>query len=157
MVLRIIEDDLNGEEIRELLQTHFNLMRSQSPAESCHVLPIDELKKPEIKFWSMWNEGEIIGCGALKVFADNQGEVKSMHIYKKFRGNGYSKLILNYIINYAKQNLIANLYLETGAQQEFKAAQFLYENSGFIECPPFGDYKIDPLSKFYKLAISTNL
>lgn len=153
MKIKIIDDNLNGNEIRHLLQTHFNLMRSQSPEESCHVLPIDDLKAPNIKFWSAWVDENLVGCGALKDLSENHGEIKSMHVYQALRGNGYSKEILKFIIKYAIENGFVKLSLETGAQPEFKAARSLYEKAGFVTCPPFGEYKIDPLSAFYTLSI----
>lgn len=151
--MKIIEDDLLGDEIRRLLQTHFDLMRSQSPEESCHVLPIDDLKHPSIKFWSIWNDGALLGCGALKDLGDGHGEIKSMHVYKHLRGKGISRKILIHIIDCAMKNGFEKLSLETGSFDEFMPARKLYESFGFEECEPFGDYVKDPNSVFMTKAI----
>ena len=37
------------------------------------------------------------------------------------------------------------LSLETGTQEFFAPARRLYRRHGFTECPPFGDYRLDPL------------
>jgi hypothetical protein len=59
-------DDLSGPEIRELLEEHLARMRRHSPPESVHALPIEQLRKPEITFWTVWDNRELLGCGALK-------------------------------------------------------------------------------------------
>ena len=151
--MKIVEDDLSGDEIRHLLQTHFDLMRSQSPAESCHVLPIDDLRHPSIKFWSIWGENGLLGCGALKDLGHGHGEIKSMHVYEKNRGQGISRKILTHIIAYAKQNGFEKLSLETGSFAQFVPAQMLYRTFGFENCPPFGDYVLDPNSIFMTRSI----
>jgi hypothetical protein len=61
-------DDLNSPEIRELLEEHLASMRRHSPPESVHALPIEGLRKPEITFWTVWENGELLGCGALNEF-----------------------------------------------------------------------------------------
>lgn len=146
--MKIIEDDLSGDEIRHLLQTHFDLMRSQGPIESCHVLPIEDLKTPSIKFWSIWGDGALLGCGALKDLGGGHGEIKSMHVYQNMRGKGISRKILMHIISYAKQNGFEKLSLETGSFDKFIPARKLYESFGFEYCEPFGDYVKDPNSVF---------
>jgi NADPH:quinone reductase-like Zn-dependent oxidoreductase len=43
------------------------------------------------------------------------------------------------------------LRLETGIHQT--EAIGLYESFGFVQIPPFGDYKEDPLSRFYEIRL----
>src|SRR4051794_4650066 len=76
--MQIKIDDLTGPEIGELLNEHLASMHLYSPPESIHALPIDELRKPEITFWSVWENGELLGCGALKELEPRHGEIKSM-------------------------------------------------------------------------------
>ena len=64
MEIRI--DDLRGPEVIQLLHTHLQSMASQSPPESVHALDLDGLRKPEVTFWSVWQNSELMGCGALK-------------------------------------------------------------------------------------------
>jgi putative acetyltransferase len=146
--MEIKEDDLKGAEIRHLLQTHFDLMRDQSPPESCHVLPLDELRKPEIKFFSAWDKNQLVGCGAIKDLGDGDCEIKSMHVYKHLRGQGFSRQILVHLIDYAKAHNFKKMWLETGSFDKFIAARNLYASFGFVECAPFGEYVYDPLSVF---------
>ena len=68
-------DDLTGFEIHELLQEHLASMRVHSPPESVHALPIEGLRRPEITFWSVWENGDLLGCGALKELDSQHGEI----------------------------------------------------------------------------------
>jgi len=43
---------------------------------------------------------------------------------------------------------MTQLSLETGSYDAFTPARSLYARFGFDECPPFGDYTLDPLSTF---------
>ncbi len=86
MEIRI--DDLEGSEVRALLQEHLANMRRISPPESVHALPIEGLRKPEITFWSAWENGELLGCGALKELDAQHGEIKSMRTSAAHRRKG---------------------------------------------------------------------
>jgi putative acetyltransferase len=46
---------------------------------------------------------------------------------------------------------MSRLSLETGSWEYFRPAQALYRNHGFVECPPFADYVLDPNSVFMSL------
>ena len=56
--------------------------------------------------------------------------------------------MLGHIIEIARARGMTRLSLETGAQPYFDPARRLYEAYGFRECPPFGDYLLDPNSVF---------
>jgi uncharacterized protein YbdZ (MbtH family) len=45
--------ELGREDVQRLLAFHFEQMRSMSPRDSCHVLPVDGLRDPAISFWSL--------------------------------------------------------------------------------------------------------
>jgi putative acetyltransferase len=59
-------DDLTGPKVVALIGEHLQDMASLSPPESTHALDLDNLKKPEITFWSGWEQDELVGCGAMK-------------------------------------------------------------------------------------------
>jgi putative acetyltransferase len=59
-------DDLSGTKIADLLREHLANMAENSPPESMHALSLEELRKPAITFWSVWDGTELLGCGALK-------------------------------------------------------------------------------------------
>ena len=123
-----------------------------SPAESRHGYSIEKLIKEEVPFFVIRDSGTPVGCGGVKLFGTDYGEIKRMYIRPQFRGLGFAKLMLNHLAEYARSHGVAILRLETGiAQQEAIA---LYERSGFRSIPPFGEYKPDPLSRFYEKQIT---
>ncbi len=71
-------DDLRGPEIARLLQEHLDEMFLHSPPESVHALDLERLRRPEITFWTVWKDGALLGCGALKALDAAHGEIKSM-------------------------------------------------------------------------------
>ena len=141
-------DDLTGMEVAELINSHLISMTEHSPPESIHALNLESLKKPEITFWGIWEEEELVGCGALKELDVNHGEIKSMKTSPNHLRRGVAKRMLEHIINIAKERNYKKLSLETGSMDAFKPAQKLYESFGFQYCQPFADYKEDPNSVF---------
>src|SRR5688572_24449741 len=96
-------DDLSSREIAGLLADHLREMNRHSPPESVHALDLEKLKRPEITFWAIWNEDELVGCGALKELDPTHAEIKSMRTDPKYRGQGAGKLMLRHILEVAKQ------------------------------------------------------
>lgn len=141
-------DDLNGKEIFDLLSEHLSDMYATSPPESVHALDIEKLRKPDITFWSVWINGCLAGCGALKELDSTTAEIKSMRTAKDFRRQGVAAALLGHILDEAKDRHYKTLYLETGSMEYFAAAVKLYKGFGFTECGPFADYVLDPNSIF---------
>jgi putative acetyltransferase len=146
MKVAIRVDDLTDPRIAEFLEEHLRDMRSISPPESVHALDLEKLKKPEITFWSVWNESELVGCGALKRLDAEHAELKSMRTARTYRGKGVGKLILEHIMNEARHRGYRRMSLETGSMPFFVPARSLYASYGFAECPPFANYRVDPYS-----------
>ena len=149
--MKSIEGNFDNPEVNELLNKHFVELRSVSPADSTHVLDIAGLKDQSIKFWSLWENNEIIGCGALKFLEKNHGEFKSIRVTDKFRKAGFGEKIIDHLIEEAKKLEISKLSIETGAGEFFLPARKLFSKFGFKECPPFAHYKEDPNSCYYTL------
>ncbi len=141
-------DDLKGPEIYELLHEHLQSVKLYSPPESIHALDIEALRKPEITFWTAWESGELLGCGALKELDSQHGEIKSMRTSSLHLRKGVAKALLNQILEEAKRRGYGRLSLETGSAEAFAPAWALYAGFGFRYCGPFGDYVEDPYSVF---------
>ena len=142
-MLKSIEGNFDNLEVNELLTKHFIELRAASPEGSAHVLDIPGLKVPSIKFWSLWKDKKLIGCGALKFLDVKHGEFKSIRIHDNFRKKGYGIYVINHLINEAKKLKIQRLSIETGAGDFFIPARKLFKSSGFTECEPFAHYKED--------------
>ena len=141
-------DDLSGPEIFARLNEHLEDMKLHSPPESIHALDIEGLRKPEITFWTAWEEEELVGCGAINELDSSHGEIKSMRTSSNHRRKGVAKVMLEHIIKEAKRRGYRRLSLETGSMDFFKPAQALYAKYGFKYCEPFSDYIEDPNSVF---------
>lgn len=146
MEIRI--DDLTSAAVHELLREHLEGMFQHSPPESVHALDIEALREPGITFWTIWENDDLMGCGALKELDVEHGEIKSMRTAARHLRKGVARLMLNHIIEEAEKRRYKKLSLETGSMEAFEPARRLYENSGFEYCEPFADYVEDPHSVF---------
>ena len=153
--MKIIIDDLKGQEIARLLSEHHADMLLHSPEESVHVLDLSALKASDVTFWTAWIDGELAGCGALKELDSTQGEIKSMRTSKEFLRKGVAREILSFILEKASERSYARVSLETGTMDVFLPAQQLYQSFGFDYCQPFADYVEDPYSAFMTKMIKT--
>jgi len=151
--MKVIENNFDNAEVNHLLTKHFIELRSVSPDDSCHVLDIKGLKDSSIKFWSFWDNNQLIGCAALKFLEDKHGEFKSIRVEDNSRGKGVGKKIISHLIEVAKNEGIKRLSIETGAGDFFKSARKLFKKFGFKTCRPFADYKEDPNSCYFDLEI----
>ena len=149
--MKSIEGNFDNTEVNELLKKHFVELRSVSPEGSTHVLDTNGLKDPSIKFWSLWENNKLIGCGALKFLDKDHGEFKSIRVADEFRNKGIGERIINHLIEEAKKLKISKLSIETGAGDFFLPARNLFSKFGFKSCPPFAHYKDDPNSCYYTL------
>ena len=152
--MKSIEGNFENPEVNKLLVKHFKELKSVSPTDSCHVLDIAGLKNPNIKFWSLWEENQVIGCGALKFLDKEHGELKSIRVNDAFRRKSYGIKVIQHLIFEAKKLNIIKLSLETGAGIFFAPARKLFEKSGFKPCEPFGEYKKNPDSCYMSLLIN---
>ena len=129
--MKSIENNFDDPKVNELLNKHFIELRSVSPEGSSHVLDIPGLKDPSIRFWSLWENDELIGCGALKTLEPDHGE----------------------LIDRSQQLGFKKLSVETGSGEFFAPARKLFKSFGFEPCEPFAHYKEDPNSCYYSLKL----
>ena len=153
-MLKSIEGNFNHPKVNELLTKHFIELRNASPEGSAHVLDIPSLKIPSIKFWSLWDEENLFGCGALKFLDKKHGEFKSIRVHDDFRDKGNGIKVINHLIDKAKKLKVKRLSLETGAGIFFNPARKLFNQCGFKACEPFSHYKKDINSVYMSLLIS---
>jgi putative acetyltransferase len=144
----ILEGELDHQDVRALLTQHFAEMQAGSPPSACHVLPVDGLKNPAIRFFTLREDGALLGCGALKRLGEGHGEIKSMRTAEAALGRGVGKALLNQLIEAARQDGMSRLSLETGSTEQFAAALRLYEREGFEYCGAFGSYASTPFTRF---------
>ena len=153
-MLTSIEGNFNNPEVHKLLIKHFIELRAASPEGSAHVLDINGLKHSSIKFWSLWKEKTLVGCGALKFINNEHGEFKSIRVHDNFRGKNFGTTIIKLLIKEAQNLNIKQISIETGAGDFFIPARKLFRNCGFEPCKPFAHYKEDKNSIYLTKFIS---
>nr|WP_199042913.1 GNAT family N-acetyltransferase [Dyella sp. ASV24] len=146
-------DDLRGAEVAALLQEHLDDMAQHSPPESIHALDLERLRRPEITFWTVWEDGLLLGCCAIRELDPTHGEIKSMRTSKHHRRKGTAAFMVQHILDEAVRRGYQRLSLETGSPAAFEPARRLYARFGFTFCEPFGDYVEDRYSVFMTRAI----
>ena len=125
-------------------------MEAFFPSESNHYLSIDALVADDIRFLVGKVDGQILGCGAIKLYPE-YAEVKSMFTDEAARGQGLADAILSSLERTTVSEGKRLMRLETG--HTLYAAHRLYARHGFKKRGPFGDYPDDPLSLFMEKAI----
>ncbi|MGZ8376050.1 MAG: GNAT family N-acetyltransferase [Gemmatirosa sp.] len=151
--MQIVEGGLDDPRVVALLHVHLARARSETAPGSAHALDLSGLRSSDLTFWSAWEGDALVGVGALKQLAPDHGEVKSMHTAESARGRGVGAGMLRHIIAAARARGMSRLSLETGAWPYFAPARALYARHGFVDCPPFGEYRPDPHSVFLSLAL----
>ena len=142
----IVEDDLSGPEVAELLQLHLAEMHQWSPPGSVHAMLIERLRASDVTFYSAWHGERLAACGALKELDPAHGELKSMRAHPDYRGRGAGKAVLEHLLAEARTRGYSRVSLETGRPDTYIPARRLYQSYGFAECPPFADYAADDFS-----------
>ena len=142
-MLKSIEGNFDHPEVNDLLVKHFIELKGVSPEGSAHVLDIPGLKISSIKFWSLWEDEKLFGCGALKFLNKEHGEFKSIRIHDNYRNQGNGIKVIDHLISEAKKLNIKRLSIETGAGKFFEPARKLFKKCNFLPCEPFAHYKKD--------------
>jgi putative acetyltransferase len=128
------------DELAQVLQAHWLFCTSSTPIEHVYALDASKLFSPDITVFGARIDGELVGVGALRRLDAHHAELKSMHTLAKSRGSGVGKAMVAHIEQFAKEQGVKRISLETGATEPFKPARQLYESLGYQDCEAFGDY-----------------
>ncbi len=96
-------------------------------------------------------DGDPVGCGGVKHFADGIGEVKRMYVVPSARRTGVARVVLEHVEAEGRRRGYRELRLETGVKQPEAIA--LYQSSGFELIPCWGTYAQAPLSRCMRKAL----
>src|SRR5690606_31299814 len=129
--VRIRIDDPRREDVMALLREHLEDVARYSPPESVHALDVDALCAPGITFWTARDDGELLGCGALRELDARHGEIKSMRTAAGHLRRGVGAAVLRHIVEEAKRRHYSRLSLETGSMEAYVPARALYSRFGF--------------------------
>jgi putative acetyltransferase len=142
----ISRDDPRKPDIRRLVEELDEYSQALYPPESNHLLDIETLCLPQMRFFSARDEGgEALAIGGIWLHEDC-AEVKRVYVPPRARGRGLARAIMARLEAEAAAESRMILRLETGIHQP--EALGLYEALGFARRGPFADYGPDPLSVF---------
>jgi ribosomal protein S18 acetylase RimI-like enzyme len=118
------------------------------PPESIHQEDPQRLLDNDTYFIGAYLERKLLGIGAVKNVdaSPAYGEIKNLFVDPRQRGRGASRLIMNALEQSLIDSNITLCRLETGSGQAESIG--LYQSLGYQQCPPYGNYKPDPLSVF---------
>lgn len=153
MDISIVEERPDSADAIQLLaELDEHLAGHPYPPESRHAFTIDRLVREGVVFFVARSDDQPAGCGGIKLFHSEYAEIKRMFVRPYYRGMGLGKAILNRLAEYAREQSVDVLRLETGIYQT--EAISLYQAWGFRRRPPFGEYKEDPLSVYFEKGIA---
>jgi len=153
MSITLLEERPDSAEAVQLLrELDAHLQQHPYPPESRHAFSVNKLVREGVAFFITRYEGKPAGCGGLKLFGLEYGEVKRMYVRPAYRGLGLGKAMLTRLAEYALEQQVKVLRLETGIYQT--EAIGLYERFGFQRRPPFGEYTDDPMSIYFEKSIA---
>jgi putative acetyltransferase len=145
--------DFDDERVKALLRRHLEGMHASSPPGHVFALDWSALQRPEITFYALWDQEELLGFGALKELDAKSGEVKSMRTADAHLRKGVAAAILDHLIAEARRRDYTRLSLETGSGEAFEPALALYRRRGFTNGDSFGGYEKSPFNQFLHLEL----
>lgn len=150
---KIAGDDPRRPDIVQLLERHLEFARAVTPPEDVHALDLDGLTDPSVSFFSLRDDDDLLGIGAIKRLDETHFELKSIHTAEKARGNGVGRAMVDHLLQVAVERGARRVSLETGNVEAFAPSRALYARAGFIECGPFGDYEGGNTSTFMTIEL----
>jgi putative acetyltransferase len=126
--------------VRVLIEALDAYMIPLYPAESNHLLDIETLRRPEMRFFAARVDAQTLGCGGCWLHAD-YAEIKRVYVSPQARGLGLAKRLMDRIEDEARAAGMTVARLETGIHQP--EAIGLYRKLGYALREAFGDYPTD--------------
>jgi putative acetyltransferase len=148
-------DDPRATDVRALLEIHLDFGLRHSPPEDAHALDVAGLLADGVSFFSVREDGRLLGVGALRHIDGSHAELKSMHTAEAARGRGVGRAMVEHLLGVARARGYRRVSLETGSMAAFAPARALYASVGFVPCAPFADYPDSPNSFYMTLELAT--
>jgi putative acetyltransferase len=152
--MKVICGDFDDPRVVALLRHHLAGMHENSPPGSVFALDQTGLKAFDISFYTAWQDGELLGMGALKELDPSTGEIKSMRTDPKHLRKGVGAAILDHLLEVARNRGYRRISLETGTGPSFEPAVALYRKRGFAKGEAFGGYRATAFNQFFHLDLT---
>ena len=142
-------EDPRAADVVALLERHLTFARSESPPEDAHALDVEGLTGPDISFFTLRRDGELLAVGALRRLDGDHAEIKSMHTAEGHRGQGLARL-------HAGAPAAARPRRRGSPGSAWRPARWRSSRRpgrstdarASSTCPPFGDYRPSDWSTF---------
>lgn len=131
---RTNSDDTDFRELVALLDRDLLIRDGDEHSFYAQFNKIDKIRHVVVAY----EDGEAVGCGAVKEFADGAAEIKRMFVRPEHRGRGIARSILTELETWAGELGFSECILETGVKQP--EAIRLYQKSGYETIPNYGQY-----------------
>ena len=110
------------------------------PAESNHLLDIDLMRQPRMRFFAAFAQEEVLAIGGCWLH-ETYAEIKRVFVAPDARRLGLARRLMQRIEAEALSHGLRMARLETGIHQPESLC--LYRRLGYADCGPFGDYPPD--------------
>ena len=137
MKLKSIRTDSNHPDFIKLIQfldAYLAKIDGDEHAFYSQFNKIDLLKNIVI----IYENGQALGCGAIKALDEKRMEVKRMYTSPESRGKGIASAVLSELEKWAKELGCDRCILETG--QRMPDAIRLYQKAGYKKIDNYGQY-----------------
>lgn len=134
-LLRTNSDNTDFRELVALLDEDLRIRDGEEHSFYAQFNKIDKIRHAVVAY----QNGEAVGCGAIKDFGENAAEIKRMFVKPEWRGQGIAKRILSELEIWAAELNYSECILETGKKQP--EAIGLYQKSGYQIIPNYGQYE----------------
>jgi putative acetyltransferase len=139
-MIAVTRADPRAPSVRILIEELDAYSRPLYPPESNHLLDIESMCLPQMRFFAASVDGELAGCGGIWLHED-YAEIKRVYVSTRARGLGLAKKIMERLEAEARAAGMTVARLETGIHQP--AALGLYRALGYVDRGCFGGYPAD--------------
>jgi putative acetyltransferase len=153
--ITIRQEDPCRDDARALIAAADALMASLYPAESNHLVDAESLGADDAMFLVARRAGQALGSIACRLLEPGHAEMKRLFVAPAARSLGLGRRLIAALEDAAGKRGILRLSLETGVRQPEAIA--LYRTCGYIDVPPFGAYRPDPLSVFMSKRLTSGV
>ena len=139
--VEVIPVDARGPVARACLDHYFDELTLRFPEgfdrETDSAAALDDYRPPAGAFLVAQISGEVVGCGALRLFSPGIGEIKRMWVAAHVRGRGVARKLLGALERAAAERHMHTVRLDTHAS--LAEALQLYRTSGYHPIQRFND------------------
>jgi len=133
-LVRTNSDNLHFRDLVALLDRDLQIRDGDEHSFYAQFNKIDKIRHVVVAY----ENGEAVGCGAIKEYENGVAEIKRMFVKPEQRGCGIAGSILSELESWADELNFSECILETGWKQP--EAIGLYQKSGYETIPNYGQY-----------------